>query len=136
MSKTKIVKNEKEIGYTLVVAEKPSVANDLARVLGGKFTKERTHLISDEYIISWAIGHLVTIMEPGEIDASYKSWSMDSLPINPENFQLKPITNTKSQLNALGRLIRKRDVHTIINACDAGRECELNFHFILVHEKS
>ena len=120
---------------TLIIAEKPSVAADLVKALGGKFTKEKSHFENAEYIVSWALGHLVTIADPKDISDKYKNWSMETLPILPDNFDLKPIADTKAQLSALGKLIRRKDVGTIINACDAGREGELIFYYILEHEK-
>ena len=116
---------------TLIIAEKPSVAGDLAKVLPGKFKKTKTHYESDSYIVSYAIGHLVTIKYPEEIDPKYKSWSLSNLPILPKEFPLKGLQGTKGQLNALQKLIRRRDVTEIINACDAGREGELIFKYIL-----
>lgn len=122
---------------TLVIAEKPSVAADLARAItvGGKFKKEKTHFENDAYIISWALGHLVTLCDPKEISDVYKSWKMATLPIIPDTFPLKAIPESRAQLTALGKLIRRKDVSTIINACDAGREGELIFHYILDFEK-
>jgi DNA topoisomerase-3 len=116
---------------TLIIAEKPSVAGDLAKVLPGKFKKLKTHYESDSYIVSYAIGHLVAIQYPEEMDPKYKSWSLDNLPILPEEFALKGLQGTKGQLNALQKLIRRKDVTEIINACDAGREGELIFKYIL-----
>ena len=116
---------------TLIIAEKPSVAGDLAKALPGKFKKSKTHYESDSYIVSYAIGHLVTIKYPEEIDPQYKSWSLDTLPIIPDEFPLKGLQGTKGQLNALQKLIRRKDVKVIINACDAGREGELIFKYIL-----
>lgn len=116
---------------TLIIAEKPSVAGDLAKALPGKFKKTKTHYESDSYIVSYAIGHLVTIKFPEEIDPKYKNWSLSNLPILPEEFPLKGLQGTKGQLNALQKLIRRRDVTEIINACDAGREGELIFTYIL-----
>lgn len=116
---------------TLIIAEKPSVAGDLAKALPGKFKKTKTHYESDSYIVSYAIGHLVTIKYPEEIDPKYKSWSLANLPILPDEFPLKGLQGTKGQLNALQKLIRRRDVTEIINACDAGREGELIFKYIL-----
>jgi DNA topoisomerase III len=116
---------------TLIIAEKPSVAGDLAKVLPGKFKKTKTHYESDSYIVSYAIGHLVTIKYPEEIDPQYKSWSLSTLPIIPDEFPLKGLQGTKGQLNALQKLIRRKDVQVIINACDAGREGELIFKYIL-----
>lgn len=135
-AKTKISKvTEKVTGLTLIIAEKPSVAGDLTKALGGKFTKEKTHYESEKYIVSWALGHLVTIADAGEMDERFKAWSLASLPIVPEQFELKPIDSSKAQLAALGKMIRRKDVSTIINACDAGREGELIFHYILAHEQ-
>ncbi|MCX5870449.1 MAG: DNA topoisomerase III [Deltaproteobacteria bacterium] len=115
----------------LIIAEKPSVAADLVRALPGKFEKSKTHYESDRYIVSYAIGHLVSIEFPEEIDPKYKEWKMENLPILPEQFPLKGLDGTKSQLNALQQLIRRKDVNEIINACDAGREGELIFKYIL-----
>ncbi|MEA3467782.1 MAG: DNA topoisomerase III [Thermodesulfobacteriota bacterium] len=116
---------------TLIIAEKPSVAGDLAKVLPGKFKRSKTHFESDSYIVSYAIGHLVAIQYPEEIDPKYKSWSLDNLPIIPDEFPLKGLKGTKGQLNALQKLIRRKDVTEIVNACDAGREGELIFKYIL-----
>ncbi len=116
---------------TLIIAEKPSVAGDLAKVLPGKFKKLKTHYESDSHIVSYAIGHLVAIQYPEEMDPKYKSWSLANLPIIPEDFALKGLQGTKGQLNALQKLIRRKDVTEIINACDAGREGELIFKYIL-----
>lgn len=122
---------------TLVIAEKPSVAADLVRAIsvGGKFKKEKSHYENEAYIVSWALGHLVTLCDPKEISDKYKNWTMETLPILPKTFELKAIPTSKSQLSALGKLIRRKDVGTIINACDAGREGELIFHYILEFEK-
>lgn len=116
---------------TLIIAEKPSVAGDLVKVLPGKFTKSKTHYEGDKYIVSYAIGHLVSICYPEEINPAYQKWDMDTLPILPEKFPLKGLDGTKAQLNALQKLIRRKDVTEIINACDAGREGELIFKYIL-----
>lgn len=116
---------------TLIIAEKPSVAADLTRVLPGTFKKTRTHFESSAYIVSYAIGHLVSICYPEEIDPRYQKWNLGDLPILPENFPLKILDGTKSQFNALQKLIRRKDVTTIINACDAGREGELIFKYII-----
>lgn len=116
---------------TLIIAEKPSVAGDLVKVLPGKFTKSKTHYESDEFIVSYAIGHLVSICYPEEIDPAYQKWDMDTLPILPQKFPLKALEGTKAQLNVLQKLIRRSDVAEIINACDAGREGELIFKYIM-----
>jgi len=116
---------------TLIIAEKPSVAGDLVKVLPGKFSKSKTHYESDAYIVSFAIGHLVSICYPEEIDPAYQKWEIDTLPILPQKFPLKALDGTKSQLNVLQKLIRRNDVTEIINACDAGREGELIFKYIV-----
>lgn len=116
---------------TLIIAEKPSVADDLAKTLPGKFKKTKTHYEGDNYVISYAIGHLVSICYPEEIDPVYQKWDVNKLPILPENFPLKGLDGTKGQLNALQKLIRRKDVKEIINACDAGREGELIFKYII-----
>ena len=116
---------------TLIIAEKPSVAGDLVKVLPGKFKKEKTHYESDTYIVSYAIGHLVSICYPEEIDPAYQKWDMSTLPILPKTFPLKALDGTKSQLNVLQKLIRRNDVAEVINACDAGREGELIFKYIV-----
>jgi len=116
---------------TLIIAEKPSVAADLAKVLPGKFKREKTHFEGDKYIISYAIGHLVSICYPEEIDTKFQKWDMGNLPILPQQFPLKSLDGTKTQLNALQKLIRRSDVGEIINACDAGREGELIFKYIV-----
>jgi DNA topoisomerase-3 len=116
---------------TLIIAEKPSVAADLAKVLPGKFKKTKTHYEGDRYVISYAIGHLVSICYPEEIDPAYQKWDLSKLPILPETFPLKGLDGTKGQLNTLQKLIRRKDIKEIINACDAGREGELIFKYIL-----
>ncbi|THB78926.1 MAG: DNA topoisomerase III [Desulfobulbaceae bacterium] len=116
---------------TLIIAEKPSVAADLVKVLPGSFKKQRTHYEGSAHIVSYAVGHLVSICFPEEIDARFQKWRMDDLPILPDQFPLKGIDATRSQLNALQKLIRRKDVDTIVNACDAGREGELIFKYII-----
>ncbi len=116
---------------TLIIAEKPSVAADLAKVLGDSFKKEKSHYEGSRYVVSYAIGHLVSICFPEQIDSKYQKWDINSLPILPEDFPLKGLDGTKSQLAVLQKLIRRKDITTIINACDAGREGELIFKYIL-----
>ncbi len=115
----------------LIIAEKPSVAADLTKVLPGKFTKQKTYFEGDKYVVSYAIGHLVSICYPEEINPVYQKWDMDNLPILPDSFPLKGLESTKGQLNALQKLIRRKDITEIINACDAGREGELIFKYII-----
>jgi DNA topoisomerase III len=115
---------------TLVIAEKPSVASDLARALGG-FKKQGDHFETDRYIIASAIGHLVELALPSELDVKRGKWSFANLPIIPDEFELKPIEKTKARFNALKRLIQRKDVDLLINACDAGREGELIFRYLV-----
>lgn len=119
------------MGKTLIIAEKPSVAADIVRALPGKFTHAKTHYESEGHIVSFAIGHLVSIAYPEEIDPAFQKWSFDNLPILPEEFPLTILPGTKTQFNALSKLLRRRDVDVIVNACDAGREGELIFKYIL-----
>ena len=117
---------------TLVIAEKPSVGRDLAAVLPGSFksAKEKTHLDGDDFVITWAVGHLVGLAEPEAYDPKLKKWRFADLPILPERFKLVPNDEkAKKQLRAVHRLIRSDDVDRIVNACDAGREGELIFAY-------
>ncbi len=115
---------------TLVIAEKPSVASDLARALGG-FKKQGDHFENDRYIIASAIGHLVELALPSELDVKRGKWSFANLPIIPDEFELKPIEKVKARFNALKRLIQRKDVDLLTNACDAGREGELIFRYLV-----
>src|SRR5438093_4454410 len=115
---------------TLVIAEKPSVASDLARALGG-FKKEGDHFENDRYIIASAIGHLVELALPSELDVKRGKWSFANLPIIPDEFELKPIEKTKARFKTLKRLMQRKDVDLLINACDAGREGELIFRYLV-----
>ena len=119
------------MGKTLIIAEKPSVAADIVKALPGKFTKAKTHFESDDHVVSFAIGHLVSIAYPEEINPDLHKWSLDNLPILPEEFPLAVLPDTKAQFNALTKLIRRKDVEVIVNGCDAGREGELIFKYIL-----
>jgi DNA topoisomerase III len=115
---------------SLIIAEKPSVANDIARALGG-FHKEADHFESDKYVISSALGHLVELALPTELDVKRGKWSFANLPIIPEEFHLKPIEKTKARFNMLKKLMKRDDVDLLINACDAGREGELIFRYLV-----
>ena len=115
---------------SLIIAEKPSVANDLARALGG-FKKVEDHFENENYIISSAVGHLVELCLPSELDVKRGKWSFANLPIIPDEFALKPIEKTKARFNHLKRLIQRKDVTELINACDAGREGELIFRYLV-----
>jgi DNA topoisomerase-3 len=115
---------------SLVIAEKPSVAADLARALG-KIPKKGDHYENDEYVISYALGHVVELEMPEDIDKKkYGFWRLETLPIIPEKFGLKPVEDSKERFNALKKLIGRKDIDQVINACDAGREGELIFAYL------
>ncbi|MDP2138985.1 MAG: DNA topoisomerase, partial [Candidatus Didemnitutus sp.] len=115
---------------SLIIAEKPSVAADLARALG-KVPKKGDHYENDEYVISSAVGHVVELQMPEDIDKKkYGFWRLETLPIIPEKFELKPIPDSKERFNQLKKLIARKDVNLVINACDAGREGELIFTYL------
>lgn len=114
---------------TLIVAEKPSVARDIARVLGVKGRGEGC-LVGDEYIVTWAVGHLVSLCEPGETDPRWVKWNMADLPMLPENIPLKVLPGTKDQFAVIKRLMKDEDVSDIICATDSAREGELIFRYI------
>ncbi len=120
------------MGKQLIIAEKPSVAQDIARALGG-FRKEKDYYESDEYVLSSAIGHLLELTVPEEYEVKRGKWSFAHLPVIPPRFDLKPIEKTQDRLKLLERLIRRKDVDGLINACDAGREGELIFNYIVQH---
>jgi DNA topoisomerase III len=118
---------------TLVIAEKPSVAQDIVRALtptAGKFEKHDEYFESDTYVVSSAVGHLVEIQAPEEFDVKRGKWSFANLPVIPPHFDLKPVDKTKTRLNAVVKLAKRKDVDKIVNACDAGREGELIFRLI------
>ena len=118
---------------TLVIAEKPSVAQDIVRALtpvAGKFEKHEDHFENDRYVVTSAVGHLVEIQAPEQFDVKRGKWSFAHLPVIPPYFDLKPVDKTKSRLNAVVKLAKRKDVTELINACDAGREGELIFRLI------
>ena len=119
----------------LIIAEKPSVAADIARALGG-FTKEKDYYESDEYVLSSAVGHLLELVVPEEYEVKRGKWTFAHLPVIPPRFALKPVEKTDDRLKLLTRLIKRKDVGGLINACDAGREGELIFNYIVQHAKS
>ncbi|MBT9499757.1 MAG: DNA topoisomerase III [Burkholderiaceae bacterium] len=119
---------------SLIIAEKPSVAQDIVRALtttSGKFDKHDEYFENDRYVVSSAVGHLVEIKAPEEFDVKRGKWSFANLPVIPPRFDLNPIDKSKGRLNALVKLIRRKDVTDLINACDAGREGELIFRLIV-----
>jgi DNA topoisomerase III len=118
---------------TLIIAEKPSVAQDIVRALtptAGKFEKHDEYFESETYVVSSAVGHLVEIQAPEEFDVKRGKWSFANLPVIPPHFDLKPVDKTKTRLNAVVKLAKRKDVSALINACDAGREGELIFRLI------
>jgi DNA topoisomerase-3 len=119
----------------LIIAEKPSVANDIARALGG-FTKHDEYYESDDFVLSSAVGHLLEIAAPEEYEVKRGKWSFAHLPVIPPHFDLNPIAKSESRLKVLTKLMKRKDVDRLINACDAGREGELIFRLIVQHAKA
>lgn len=117
------------MGKIVIIAEKPSVGRDIARVIGCRDRGDGC-LIGDGYIVTWAVGHLVGLMEPDEMDEKYKRWTFDTLPILPEEIPLKVIRGTTKQFNIIKKLINDRETDSLICATDAGREGELIFRYI------
>ena len=125
-----LVLTRSDLMKSLIIAEKPSVAADLARALG-KISKQGDHFENDEYVISSAVGHLVELEMPEDIDKKlYGFWRLEPLPIIPEKFGLKPIEESKDRLAQLKKLLARKDIARVINACDAGREGELIFTYL------
>jgi DNA topoisomerase III len=120
---------------TLVIAEKPSVGRDLARVLPGVFAKHEGYLEGPEHTVTWAVGHLVQLADPDEYEDRFKKWRMADLPIVPERFKLVVRDErSKKQMNVVKRLLGSSEIDNVVNACDAGREGELIFAYL--YEKS
>lgn len=113
-------------GKWLIITEKPSVAGDIAKALGG-FEKKSEYYESDAYLMTWAIGHLVELLSPEDLDPKYKRWLLQDLPILPERFNYKPKEGQKERLDTIKSLANRQSVIGLINACDAGREGELIF---------
>jgi DNA topoisomerase III len=122
------------MGKKLIIAEKPSVAGDISRALGG-FKRLDDYFESDEYIVSSAIGHLLELTAPEGVEVKRGKWSFAHLPVIPSHFDLKPIEKAESRLKLLTKLARRKDVDGLINACDAGREGELIFRYIVQHAR-
>jgi DNA topoisomerase-3 len=121
---------------TLIIAEKPSVAQDLAHALG-KIPKQGDHFENDQYVISSAVGHVVELEMPEDIDKKkYGFWRLETLPIIPEKFGLKPVADSKDRYNQLKKLLHRKDIDLVVNACDAGREGELIFQNLYQLAKS
>lgn len=115
---------------SIILAEKPSVGRDIARVLNIN-KKNNGYLESDKYIITWALGHLVTLADPEDYKKDYSNWKLEDLPIIPHKMKLIPINNTRKQFNTVKSLLNRKDVNEIIIATDAGREGELVARWII-----
>jgi DNA topoisomerase-3 len=118
----------------LIIAEKPSVATDISRALGG-FTRKGDYFESDRYVLSSAVGHLLELVVPEKYDVKKGKWSFARLPLIPPHFDLAPIERNADRLNVLLRLMKRKDVTGLINACDAGREGELIFRYLVQHAR-
>jgi DNA topoisomerase-3 len=123
------------MGKALIIAEKPSVASDISKALG-KFQKHDDYFENDDYVISSAVGHLLTIVPPEGVEAAKGKWAFKNLPVIPPHFDLEPIEKTAPRLRAVAKLIKRKDVDKLINACDAGREGELIFRNIVRYTKA
>src|SRR5688500_7704437 len=114
----------------LVIAEKPSVARDLARVLGVRASGGATAFEGAQQVITWCVGHLVELDEPASYDGRWKAWRLETLPMIPAAFKLRPVRGSRGQLAAVRGLLRDRRFTEVVNACDAGREGELIFRYV------
>ena len=123
------------MGKSLIIAEKPSVAGDIARALGG-FVRHGDYFESERYVLSSAVGHLLEIGMPEDEEVKRGKWTFAHLPAIPSKFELKPIEKVETRLKLLLKLIKRKDVTALINACDAGREGELIFRYIVQYAKA
>ncbi|MEE8474095.1 MAG: DNA topoisomerase [Myxococcota bacterium] len=123
------------MGKSLVIAEKPSVAQDVAKALGG-FSEEDGYFENDDFIVTFAVGHLFELLPPEEVDEKYKRWTLDTLPILPSEFRYRPKKGRSERIRTIKKLLARKDVDGVINACDAGREGELIFREIVNHLNS
>jgi DNA topoisomerase-3 len=123
------------MGKALIIAEKPSVASDIAKAIGG-FKKQEDFYESDKYVLSSAVGHLLELVVPEGVEPARGKWSFAHLPVIPPHFDLQPLEKTESRLRLLSKLIKRKDVDLLINACDAGREGELIFRNIAKYAKA
>ena len=123
------------MGKALIIAEKPSVASDIAKALGG-FKRQDDYFESDQYVLSSAVGHLLELAVPEQFEVQRGKWTFAHLPVIPPHFDLKPIEKAAPRLRLLEKLIKRKDVEALINACDAGREGELIFRYIARHART
>ena len=114
----------------LVITEKPSVARDIAEALGG-FTEHDGYWESDDYVVTFAVGHLFELLSPEEVDEKFKRWTLDVLPIIPERFEIKKKKGQSDRVRVIKKLVERDDVDRVVNACDAGREGELIFREVV-----
>ena len=115
---------------SLIIAEKPSVARDIARVLGCRQNINGA-IEGPKYIVTWGLGHLVTLADPEDYDGKYKEWKLEDLPMMPEPFKLEVIRQTGKQYQAVKAQLHRKDVGQVVIATDAGREGELVARLIL-----
>src|SRR5216684_5995473 len=123
------------MGKALIIAEKPSVASDIAKALGG-FKKQDDYYENDQFVLSSAVGHLLELIVPPGVEPAKGKWSFANLPVIPPHFDLQPIERTEKRLRLLVKLLARKDVTGVINACDAGREGELIFRYIIRHARN
>ncbi len=123
------------MGKKLIITEKPSVARDIAKVLKCNGRRDG-YIEGDSYVITWAVGHLITLSEPEDYNKIYKKWDFKTLPILPETITTKPYEKTVKQLKIITNLVNREDVTSLICATDSGREGELIFRYIYTHTKS
>jgi DNA topoisomerase III len=123
------------MGKALIIAEKPSVAADIAKALGG-FTKVGDHFESERYVLSSAVGHLLQLCLPEGVEVKRGKWTFAHLPVIPERFDLQPIEKSEDRLKLLLRLLKSKEVDRLVNACDAGREGELIFRYIVQYARA
>ena len=121
-------------GKALVIAEKPSVARDIARALGG-FQNKKTFFEGSDHVLASAVGHMLELVPPEGVEVARGKWALANLPVLPDHFDLKPIEKNESQLKLIQKLYARKDIDKVINACDAGREGELIFHYLIRHFK-
>ena len=123
-----------ETGKTLVITEKPSVARDITRALGG-FQNEKNFFEGPHHVVTSAVGHMLELVAPEGVEVQRGKWALANLPVLPDHFELKPIQQNESQLKLIKKLYARKDIDRVINACDAGREGELIFHYLIRHFK-
>src|SRR6056297_3512159 len=115
---------------TLILAEKPSVGRDLARVLGCK-QRAKGYLEGKDYVVTWALGHLVTLAEPKDYQSNWQHWNLDYLPMLPDKLKIKIIRKTSQQMQDIKKLCKRQDLQELVIATDAGREGELVARWII-----